>query len=401
MTMYAIHPAVVVVVIALCVLQVVQCWQGNGAASTHRRVATVLASIASSTATPHHLDTIPKRVLVIGGTGRVGRQVVHKLLHEGIPTNVLLRHKDEATVQSLSPFANSDLLQVFEGTVHSMNALLEASKDCDAIIDVHGPRPPRLSKLRDLFVFNPKQHELKHPYHTNYLGTKNILASMHINHVTKIVRLTGSLVDRSAFNPIVLLFNALLSLTVKWHELSESAIRASHVDYTIIRCPEITNDPPLTSDSENQIDRQLVLRPIYASSGPAKVDDVIREASKVSNDDLKVINGKRTKPKRCIPSGDVADLCVSSLLQPQLKQITLFASSKEGSGSKSWQSFLTSYQPDLVMDSREIRPRKHVLALTTLYTMLVSSLAMLLTKGRILSMIGKVLTRRVFPFFAK
>jgi hypothetical protein len=72
------------------------------------------------------------------------------------------------------------------------------------------------------------------------MGVKNLLAAMKINGVGKLVRITGSLVGKSPFLPFIFLFNILLSMTNKWHERSEIAIRESNIDYTVIRPTELS-----------------------------------------------------------------------------------------------------------------------------------------------------------------
>ena len=74
-------------------------------------------------------------------------------------------------------------------------------------------------------------------YNVNYIGVKNLLAAINVNGVPKFVRITGSLCGKSCFLPFVALFNILLSLTAKWHERTEIAIRESGVDYTVLRPP--------------------------------------------------------------------------------------------------------------------------------------------------------------------
>ena len=78
---------------------------------------------------------------------------------------------------------------------------------------------------------------------------------MHVNQVTKLVRITGSLCGKSCFLPFVALFNLLLSLTAKWHERTEIAIRNSGLDYTVLRPPEICSELPVAM----QQNRSLIL----------------------------------------------------------------------------------------------------------------------------------------------
>ena len=80
---------------------------------------------------------------------------------------------------------------------------------------------------------------------------------MEINKCKKLIRITGSLIDKSAFTPVRVLFNLLLSFTTKWHEASEIAIRRSGLDYTVLR-PTGIQDIPSAAMSPN---RNLILLP--------------------------------------------------------------------------------------------------------------------------------------------
>ena len=97
------------------------------------------------------------------------------------------------------------------GDVCEIDSLVSASKNCSTIVSVHGMKPARFSKITDLFV-SPSNIPY-HPYNINYLGVRRILTAMEINKCDKIVRITGSLVDKSAFKPFKVLFNGLLSMT--------------------------------------------------------------------------------------------------------------------------------------------------------------------------------------------
>ena len=165
-----------------------------------------------------------KNVLVIGGTGRVGKQVVSKLLKLGDNVNVLTRNQIDDVDTKLRGCT------IIHGDINNIDDVIAASKDCQSIIAVHGVKPPRISKFSDLWT-NPKSDK-DHPYNINYLGTKKVLAAMHINKINKLVRITGTLTDKNEFSFFVFLFNSLLSKTIKWHELSEIAIRNSGIDYT-------------------------------------------------------------------------------------------------------------------------------------------------------------------------
>lgn len=189
-----------------------------------------------------------RKILIIGATGRVGRTVVSKLMLNGnSQVRCLVRNYEKAS--SIRELAGSELLV---GSTNDLNSLVTACDGCHVVVDVHGMSPPRFSKIDDIFHFPGS--DLNHPYNVNYLGTKRLLSAMKTKNVKKLVRITGSLIGKSPFLLPVILFNILLSMSPKWHERSELAIRDSEIDYTVIRPTEIIAEPPAST-----IGRSLVL----------------------------------------------------------------------------------------------------------------------------------------------
>ncbi len=191
-----------------------------------------------------------ERTLVIGSSGRVGNSVVSKLIQSGVKTRVFYRSDNYTSL--LPSLPNSPLLEICKGNVLDTASLDNAMIGCTNVIAVHGVKPPRLSKILDI-ITPLNMLEDNHPYKVNYLGTLNILQSMKKNNVKKLIRITGALVGRPVFmNPFIALFNLLLSMTIKWHEQSEIAIRNSGLDYTLIR-PTGIRDEPLARDSNRKL----------------------------------------------------------------------------------------------------------------------------------------------------
>jgi hypothetical protein len=241
---------------------------------------------------------------------------------------------------------NSDVFRdvnIIEGDVSDIATLVQATAGIDTIIDVHGCSPPRFSKPWDLFLRPEKSRN--HPYVVNFKGTKNILVAMHANNVGKLVRITGATVNKSPFNLITCLFNLLLSMTNKWHERSEKAIRDSGVDYTVIRPTEIRSEPPASESN-----RSLLLIP-----GDSRIQAPL--PGKISKEDL-------------------ADLLVMAASDTRLSRVTAIASSVAGSPhdisanicSKTWEPLVALQQAD----TRAITTSPHNAALSVF----VSSLAL-------------------------
>jgi NAD(P)H-binding len=234
---------------------------------------------------------------VIGGTGRLGRLVISKLVAENYPVVALVRN--ETLARELTELRGARLVS---GDVSDMNSLNEAMRSLDmpgvtkiSIIDVHGVKPPRFSRISDLFGGQAKNH----PREINYQGVLNLLALMRqeSGRFDKIVRVTGALVGRPS-NLFAILFNLVLSFSNKYHQLSEIAIRSSGVDYSIVRPTGIRVEA-----RAREMGRRLII-----ASG--RGDDV-------------PIPGK-------ISALDLSDLCVICAEPSKLSRATVVVSSCDG-----------------------------------------------------------------------
>ena len=274
-------------------------------------------------------------VVVIGATGRVGRQVVKQLVSQGVETRCLVRDEEKAQMQDCLHGA-----MLFKGDVTDLSSLMAVTEGAGAVIDCHGVNPPRLTKVTDLFT-HPR-HLLDSPYTINFLGTKRVIAAMSMNGVGKLVRVTGALTGRSAFLLPVAIFNLLLSMTCKWHERSEIAIRESGIDYTVIRPTGIRDELPARESG-----RCLVL--IAGDS-----DETAKLPGKIS-------------------LRDVAELCVASLKEARLSKATVVVSSAEGEGHSDWTPLIAH----ATSDQWPLKRRWHELpvGLLSLTLMAMASLA--------------------------
>jgi hypothetical protein len=146
--------------------------------------------------------------------------------------------------------------------------------------------------------------DLNHPYNVNYLGTKRILSAMKIQKVRKLVRITGSLIGKSSILFPVVLFNLLLSMSPKWHERSEIAVRRSCLDYTVIRPTEIVAEAAARDSG-----RSLVL--------------------------LHGDTGERAPLPGKVSISDVSDICVNAALNHNvLCNTSVIISSTVGAGTR-------------------------------------------------------------------
>ena len=305
-------------------------------------------------------------VLVIGSSGRLGRVVVSKLVSQGIETVSLVR--DPAAALKLPELAGSKIVQGDVTDVDSLQSAM-AGGTIDKVIDVHGVRPPRFVKLRDI-LRRPAEDDITHPYNINYKGTANVLSAMKTNNVKKLVRLTGALVGASCWKPFVALFNFLLSFSNKWHERSEILIRDSGIDYTVVRPSELADEPSAASLSYPAIGEQATPRYLIAVPG-----DTTRDKA----------------PPIPIPSKisirDVADLCVQAATKSDkgsLFKSTVICCSAAGDGPRDFNEVM-SYETlsDAIFrdDPRKgLVAGKHELA-TVIYSTLFTAMAVTLAKG--------------------
>ncbi len=143
----------------------------------------------------------------------------------------------------------------------------------------------------------------------------NVLAAMRKTGANKLVRITGSLTGKSVFNPLTVLFNLLLSMTVKWHERSEIAIRKSGINYTIIRPSEIKNVEPVSLLTCKNISLEL-----------SHADSYYNESR-----------------LGYISLSDLADLCILSVNNNNLNNSTVIVSTKEKSHDihHNWNELIT------------------------------------------------------------
>src|SRR5688572_26758931 len=114
-----------------------------------------------------------KRVLVIGGTGMLGRPVVRRLLQDGFGVRALAR--DVSRAKSMLP----PLCEIARGDVRDDARLLDALADCDAAyINLSEPmvkRPP--------------------PWSVEVEGTRAVVAACRASGVQRVLRISAMGVD--------------------------------------------------------------------------------------------------------------------------------------------------------------------------------------------------------------
>ncbi len=175
-------------------------------------------------------DTAPKQsetqrnITVFGGTGKTGRHLVDQALEAGHHVTVLARTPSKLELQH-------DRLRLVEADVQDPDAVATAIAGSHAVLSVLGPTK------------NVPDYQVSR-------GTTHILDAMRKNGVKRIVISAGAGVGGEGDQPK--LFNHLISFVLKLaarHVLEDMtrtvhAVRESDLEWTVVRVPMLTDDPP-------------------------------------------------------------------------------------------------------------------------------------------------------------
>ncbi|GMI37930.1 hypothetical protein TeGR_g3216 [Tetraparma gracilis] len=239
----------------------------------------------------------PSPVLVTGATGKVGRLIVEELLLRNIPVRALARDVDRArhVLHPLDPFSSDPSraanLHIVKGDVTDRASLEDAVDGASAVIAAHGTL--RLSRLHQALLplywpaLSPARfarRDMAHPYHVNYRAVEALGELCAKHGVGKIVRLTGLTCSLRPWNPVSVIFNALLSFSGRYHKMGEAALLAGPTPVTLLR--------------------------------PGGLSDVPRDPSLAS---VQVALAGSLPPPARVPRADVALAAVESALHPELR----------------------------------------------------------------------------------
>jgi len=186
--------------------------------------------------------------------------VVDALSSNGVQVVAMVRDPSTDSARSLAELPGAANVTLAQGDLNdSVDALGRLLRGCSICISCSGAS--RLSKLSDLLA--SAHDDPRHPYNVNYLGIERLCKAMREQGCRRLVRVTVNALGKSAFFPFTVLLNAVLSMTTKWQYYGESAIRASGIEYTIVR-------PPKLVDEERPADVHLRLTD-RGESGPGLV----------------------------------------------------------------------------------------------------------------------------------
>ena len=162
------------------------------------------------------------RILIFGASGATGLELVKKALEQ--------EHDVTAFVRDLSklPLAHNNL-RVIQGDVKDYKAVEQGIKDQDAVLSALGASSPF---KRDPILIT---------------GVKNIIRSMQELNVKRFIYLSFIGVSESRKDAgfvINHILAPLLHAAVADHEEKENLIKASNLEWTIVRPPKLTNGSP-------------------------------------------------------------------------------------------------------------------------------------------------------------
>lgn len=101
-------------------------------------------------------------VLVTGGTGYIGGEVIDQLLARGYSVNTTVRNKEKSEVRLRDRWPNAgERLKVFQADLMSDDGWAQANADCDAVAHVASPFPLGVPKNKDELVVPAREGTLR------------------------------------------------------------------------------------------------------------------------------------------------------------------------------------------------------------------------------------------------
>ena len=161
------------------------------------------------------------KILVFGASGATGHYLVSQALEKGHQVDAFVRDPSKLKIENIN-------LSVIQGDVSNVQQVQDAIKGHDVVISALGASTP----LKRNFVL--------------IKGIENIVEAMTKFHVERLVyqsfmgvnenrKELGFLLDR--------IVPLLLKSAIQDHEVKENIIMSSNLQWTIVRCPTLTNGP--------------------------------------------------------------------------------------------------------------------------------------------------------------
>lgn len=224
------------------------------------RFAVVLSLVASVASGAMALSAPSARtVAVTGATGKLGRRAVERLVLGGCAVRCLVRHDPgpdtvasdaaDATGAEVAAWLEGLGATLVRGDVTDAACVRGIVDGCDAVLALHGAT--RRSSFGDLL--GDATRDPGHAKNVNYEAVKHILAACEAGGCGRVVRVTGK--GETPWSVFSVLINLLGSMAKAWNYEGENLLRASRVDYTIVRpgimSPGATLEPASLALADN------------------------------------------------------------------------------------------------------------------------------------------------------
>lgn len=157
-------------------------------------------------------------VLVAGATGGTGQEVVDRALAQGLHVRALVR--DESKARMLF----GDRVQYVTGDVREPRSLKKAVKGVDEVICALGSNVQR----------DPENSAER----VDYAGVKSLVDAAKAAGVAQFILVSSMGVTHREHQ-----LNAMLDNILEWKLKGEDAVRATGINYTIVRPGALTNEP--------------------------------------------------------------------------------------------------------------------------------------------------------------
>ncbi len=180
------------------------------------------------------------KIIVFGATGTVGRLAVERILEEGHEVTAFARKPEKLGIRNPN-------LTLFAGDAMDQAMVTDAVRGHDAVLITIGSGMSRKSVIRSQ-------------------GTMNVIQGMHAHGVRRLIcqSTLGAHESWSNLNFFWkrIMFGLLLRPVFLDHELQENFVRASGLDWTLVRPSAFTDGPALGAFKEGikPNDRNLTLK---------------------------------------------------------------------------------------------------------------------------------------------
>jgi len=164
-----------------------------------------------------------KKIVVFGASGGTGHHIVEQALEAGYQVTAFVRSPKKLDLQH-------EKLTVFQGDVMDVDKVDRAIAGQDAVLSALGPTRPPVPGMMEV-------------------AAKNIVGAMDKHGIKRIISTTGGGVRDPQDQPKLFdhIMKGLLTLmagtVLKDSEANVNIIRASDLDWTIIRYPRLLDDP--------------------------------------------------------------------------------------------------------------------------------------------------------------